>query len=295
MHLKLKDADEDGVGFARMPDGTVCNCQATNALNLRIGAHREKIALNVVTLEDHEVIMGQGWLKQHNPTMHWQDGRAVMTRGDRQITLYPSASGRSSGVQVAGLGRMPPLSAMQFSKPVKRGGQPFVAILRPLEGGHDEGSPHLPSDGATQTDQGPRLATAGGHVGSRQDASTKREMHPPARDASKPVAPKGKVQPRNTRTAGLQAAASRRSARRSCSCAAILPRCVPGCATCGAAARTRGKTMQLNWSQVLLHHLDQPIACLFKNSRSCKGSCMSMLRMGGFGRVCHPTGHQSSL
>ena len=58
MGLQLKEVGEDGVGFARMPDGTQRECKATKLLQLRIGGHREKIALNVTQLEEHEVILG---------------------------------------------------------------------------------------------------------------------------------------------------------------------------------------------------------------------------------------------
>ena len=58
-------------------------------LQLRIGGHREKTALNVTQLEEHEVILGQSWLRHHNPTTNWQDGRAVLKKGDQEVTLHP--------------------------------------------------------------------------------------------------------------------------------------------------------------------------------------------------------------
>ena len=133
MGLQLLGIGEDGVGFALMPDGTQRECKATKLLQLRIGGHREKIAFNVTQLEDHEVILGQGWLRHHNPTTNWQDGRAVLKKGDKEVTLYPIPDPEVANLVLGG-GASGLLSAMQLSKAVKKGEDVYVAILRPVEG-----------------------------------------------------------------------------------------------------------------------------------------------------------------
>ena len=143
-----------------MPDGARCDCKATKLLDLRIGAHRERIAFNVTTLAEHEVILGQGWLRWHNPVMHWQDGRAVIKRGHNEVTLYPRARGSSPSVGVDLVGGLEPLSAMQFAKAVKSGEDAFVALLRPVDRDRldDVGQPHQMVAGSHGSD--PRLASA---------------------------------------------------------------------------------------------------------------------------------------
>ena len=133
MGLQLLGIGEDGVGFALMPDGTQRECEATELLQLRIGGHREKIAFNVTQLEEHEVILGQSWLRHHNPTTNWQDGRAVLKKGDQEVTLHPIPDPEVANL-VSGRGASGLLSAMQLGKAVKKGEDVYVAILRPAEG-----------------------------------------------------------------------------------------------------------------------------------------------------------------
>ena len=133
MGLQLLGIGEDGVGFAVMPDGTQRECEATELLQLRIGGHREKIAFNVTQLEEHEVILGQSWLRHHNPTTNWQDGRAVLKKGDQEVTLHPIPDPEVANL-VSGRGASGLLSAMQLGKAVKKGEDVYVAILRPVEG-----------------------------------------------------------------------------------------------------------------------------------------------------------------
>ena len=111
------------------------------------------------------MILGQGWLRWHNPTMHWRDGRAVVKRGLKEITLYPSASSHSQCAEDNLVSGLPPLSAMQFAKAVKRGENAFVALLCPVDRERlDDGSPHLGVAGTHHAGQGPRLASVGDHA-----------------------------------------------------------------------------------------------------------------------------------
>ena len=139
MGLQLKEVGEDGVGFARMPDGTQRECKATKLLQLRIGGHREKIALNVTQLEEHEVILGQSWLRHHNPSASWRDGVAVLRKGDKEVKLYPISTNKVANLAVGG-STSRPLSAMQLAKAVRKGEDVYMAILRPIE-------PNLHSEG----------------------------------------------------------------------------------------------------------------------------------------------------
>ena len=225
-HL-LKDIEEDGVGYAQMPDGTRRDCKATSLLNLRIGAHKERIAFNVTTLEDHEVILGQGWLRCHNPTMHWRDGRSVVKRAHKEVTLYPSASIHSPSVEDDLVSGLPPLSAMQFAKAVKRGEDAFVALLRPVDRERlDDGSPHLEGEGTHHAGQGPRLASVGDHAESKGPDS-RSAGYPSARCGPQPKgevqrggpAPGGAVQPK---TCGPQV---KGICRCRTGCPLTLPRC----------------------------------------------------------------------
>jgi len=40
-----------------------------------ISSHRELATFQVVNLQNHEVILGMPWLRQHNPTIDWNDKR----------------------------------------------------------------------------------------------------------------------------------------------------------------------------------------------------------------------------
>jgi len=40
-----------------------------------IGSHRELATFQVANLQNHEVILGMPWLKEHNPTIDWNDKR----------------------------------------------------------------------------------------------------------------------------------------------------------------------------------------------------------------------------
>ena len=98
MGLPLLEPKANDVGFARMPNGARSECKATQVLDLQIGGHRERIAFNATTLEDHDVILGQAWLRVHNPTIDWRDGRAVIKRRYKEIVLLPNP-GRGPGGQ----------------------------------------------------------------------------------------------------------------------------------------------------------------------------------------------------
>ena len=86
MGLPLKDTVEDGVGYARMPDGTRHRCKATNLLRLRIGGDREDISFNVIELEDHEVILGKMWSRLHDPR---RDGETAEPYGRVEASVIP--------------------------------------------------------------------------------------------------------------------------------------------------------------------------------------------------------------
>ena len=177
MGLPLKDTVEDGVGYARMPDGTRRRCKATNLLELRIGDHRERIAFNVIELEDHEVILGKMWSRLHDSETRWRDGRAVWESGGKRHTLFP----RAHETPLEKVVSCPPLlSAMQYAKAVKKGGQAFVALLKPVDHGSLEGSgrsPHLASDGG-YTEGGEQHVA---HAGTRSTGSA------PSRKGKEPM------------------------------------------------------------------------------------------------------------
>jgi len=40
-----------------------------------ISSHRELASLQVANLQNHEVILGMPWLREHNPTINWNDKR----------------------------------------------------------------------------------------------------------------------------------------------------------------------------------------------------------------------------
>ena len=161
MGLPLKDTVEDGVGYARMPDGTRHRCKATNLLRLRIGGHREDISFNVIELEEHEVILGKMWSRLHDSETRWRDGRAVWESGGKRHTLYPRAHETPLDKGVSG---SPLLSAMQYAKALKKGGQAFVALLKPIDHGSLDDSgrgPHLASAGGYTEGGHPHVAHAG--------------------------------------------------------------------------------------------------------------------------------------
>ena len=177
MGLPLKDTVEDEVGYARMPDGTRRRCKATNLLELRIGDHRERIAFNVIELEDHEVILGKMWSRLHDSETRWRDGRAVWESGGKRHTLFPRAH-ETPLEKVVSCPLL--LSAMQYAKAVKKGGQAFVALLKPVDHGSLEGSgrsPHLASDGG-YTEGGEQHVA---HAGTRSTGSA------PSRKGKEPM------------------------------------------------------------------------------------------------------------
>ena len=49
---------------------TVIEC--TSKLVLKIGKWKEQIFLNIVSLIEHQVILGTPWLGKHNPDVDWR-------------------------------------------------------------------------------------------------------------------------------------------------------------------------------------------------------------------------------
>ena len=43
-------------------------------VNIRIGAHKEQIVLDVAPIRTHQLILGLPWLEVHDPTVHWRTG-----------------------------------------------------------------------------------------------------------------------------------------------------------------------------------------------------------------------------
>ena len=43
-------------------------------VNIRIGAHKEQIVLDVAPIGTHQLILGLPWLEAHDPTVHWRTG-----------------------------------------------------------------------------------------------------------------------------------------------------------------------------------------------------------------------------
>jgi len=42
-----------------------------------ISSHRELATFQVANLQNHEVILGMPWLREHNPTIDWNDKRII--------------------------------------------------------------------------------------------------------------------------------------------------------------------------------------------------------------------------
>jgi len=42
---------------------------------MNISSHRELATFQVANLQNHEVILGMPWLREHNPTIDWNDKR----------------------------------------------------------------------------------------------------------------------------------------------------------------------------------------------------------------------------
>ena len=131
MGLTLQDeVGENGVGYALMPDGTRCECKATKPLKMRIGGHRESIALNATQLKYHEVVLGHSWLRKHSATTSHEDGKVVLQKGEATVTIHPIAKVRNLAVEGV---TYPLLSGIQLSKAVKKGEDVYMAILRPAD------------------------------------------------------------------------------------------------------------------------------------------------------------------
>jgi len=45
-----------------------------------ISSHRELATFQVANLQNHEVILGMPWLREHNPTIDWNDKRITFNR-----------------------------------------------------------------------------------------------------------------------------------------------------------------------------------------------------------------------
>ena len=43
-------------------------------VNIRIGAHKEQIVLDIAPIRTHQLILGLPWLEAHDPTVHWCTG-----------------------------------------------------------------------------------------------------------------------------------------------------------------------------------------------------------------------------
>jgi hypothetical protein len=49
-------------------------------IQIRIGAHIERIDLGVTNLGTSEIFLGHDWLKKHNPSIDWRDGSLQFDR-----------------------------------------------------------------------------------------------------------------------------------------------------------------------------------------------------------------------
>jgi len=45
-----------------------------------ISSHRKLATFQVANLQNHEVILGMPWLREHNPTIDWNDKRIIFIR-----------------------------------------------------------------------------------------------------------------------------------------------------------------------------------------------------------------------
>ena len=88
MGLNLLTPRSDEIGLAQMPNGSTSESQATKLLSLRIGGHRDTIALNATRLDGYDVILGQAWFRKHNISINWRDGRTVIQRKHDEIVLH---------------------------------------------------------------------------------------------------------------------------------------------------------------------------------------------------------------
>jgi len=50
-----------------------------------ISSHREMATFQVANLQNHEVILGRRWLREHNPTIEWNDKR-ITFNSERYMT-----------------------------------------------------------------------------------------------------------------------------------------------------------------------------------------------------------------
>jgi len=62
-----------------------------------IGRHRELATFQVANLQNHEVILGMPWLREHNPTIDWNDKR-ITFNSERYTTWCLKSSPVSYGV-----------------------------------------------------------------------------------------------------------------------------------------------------------------------------------------------------
>ena len=68
--FSLQSVSPISIVFANGAKG-VCN-KAANAAYLRFQDHEERIDLRVVSLPNHDVILGKPWLEQWNPSINWR-------------------------------------------------------------------------------------------------------------------------------------------------------------------------------------------------------------------------------
>jgi len=56
-----------------------------------ISSHRELATFQVANLQNHQVILGMPWLREHNPTIYWNDKR-ITFNSERCTTWCPKSS-----------------------------------------------------------------------------------------------------------------------------------------------------------------------------------------------------------
>jgi len=69
----------------------MCPVTHITKVPMDISSHRELATFQVANLQNHEVILGMPWFKEHNPTIDWSDKRITLN-SERCTTWCPKTS-----------------------------------------------------------------------------------------------------------------------------------------------------------------------------------------------------------
>lgn len=122
--LAVKDAGAHAQ--VSLADGSVATSSGLlRHVAVKIGRYYDRLTFRTLQLDVADVILGTPWLAHLNPHIDWQRNTVSFWHRNEQVVLAPPQSEPERPAQL--------LSALQFARACKRGGELFLAVIREVE------------------------------------------------------------------------------------------------------------------------------------------------------------------